>query len=201
MSRRPASRSTPVRISDHGENNHVPHQPLSDGDELHATRGWQEGDWHRWARHVVGRPLEPPASLPDRKRAEESNIAMAPGSATSWRRKRTGFGLYTGAEADAALRRTARLRVRPLRRRRQLPLHDWSAKPRASESQWGRPALSPCQSHGRGRSAPLRENSSRRCEPRLNTGGRYHLKNTPKHLTGGMFCLIFVCSMTPKEAD
>src|ERR1700733_3335284 len=156
---------------------------------IEGLGAWGVGRWDRLLHCRIGSALRSPTS----------QWLLDP--ATNWRRKGTGFGLYTGAEADAALRRTARLRVRPLRRRRQLPLHDWSAKPRASESQWGRPALSPSPSHGRGRSAPLRENSSRRCEPRLNTGGRYHLKNTPKHLTGGMFCLIFVCSMTPKEAD
>src|SRR5215471_12106504 len=96
-----------------------------------------------------------------------------------------GFAPQTEIEGVAALLVATLMRARSSRRQREFPLlcilpavRHWPC-----ELRWGCPSLYPCQGRGR---APQKK-SPLLLDPRPYTGERYHLENTPKHLSIRMF--------------
>jgi hypothetical protein len=99
-----------------------------------------------------------------------------------------GFTLQAEIAGVAALLVTIRMRASSSRRQRELPLLCiLPARHRPYELRWGCPSLCPFQDRVHARDAPRGNNDSFCCDPRPDTGERYHLENTPKHLSIKMF--------------
>jgi hypothetical protein len=152
----------------------------------------QFGMWWGGLLHCrTGKAFASPAVPQLRDRATGRHLTVA------------GFPRHTEIDGVAALLVTIRMCACSSRRQREFPLLCIlpTVRHRPCELRWGCPSLCPCQGRGRARNAPLGKNRPFCCDPRPDTGERYHLENTPKHLSIKMFFLLGMRAMAAAEAD